>query len=135
MRIIETNIPDIHKGNISESKIKLADDIINKLSPLFDEVHSSKIGKLESSRSDLISKKSAVVEDKKTLESLVSRYKRQKLTKKLLNKIQALVSSGLVYDSSTKAETIVLLKIMDTMTEDKLNQQINRVSNILTKRF
>jgi len=135
MRIIETNIPDIFEHNIDESKLKLANEIIDKISPLFDEVHSSKVSQLEESKLELQKKRKQVAEDKGTLEKLLASLNRKKSLKKLLIKINKLVSSGLVYDGNTKSETVVLLKILDNLTPEQIQNHDQRISSLLIKRF
>jgi len=135
MRIIETNIPDIHELNIEESKMKLANEVIGKISPLFDEVHSSKVSQLQESKLELQQKRKQVGKDKVVLENLVAKLSRQKSLKKLLMKINKLVSSGLVYDGNAKSETVVLLKILDNLTPDQIQHHDKRISSFLTKRF
>ena len=135
MRIIETNIPDIFEHNIDESKLKLANEIIDKISPLFDEVHSSKVSQLEESKLELQKKRNQVAEDKGTLEKLLAALNRKKSLKKLLIKINKLVSSGLVYDGNTKSETVVLLKILDNLTPEQIQHHDQRISSLLIKRF
>lgn len=135
MRIIETNIPDIHEKNVDEAKLSLATEIIDKISPLFDEVHSGKVSQIEDAKIQLQKKRKQVSEDKNILESLVSSLNRQKALKKLILKINKLVSSGLVYDGNVKSETIVLLKILDNLTPDQIKHHDQRLTSFLAKRF
>lgn len=135
MRIVETNIPDIQRKNIPKSKIKLADEIISRISPLFDEVHASKSTKIEELKRDLQRARKQVLEDKQRLESLKERYNRQKHVKVLLNKVSKLVSSGLVHEGNLKAETIVMLKIIDKLSVEKLKHYDAQMTNLINKRF
>lgn len=135
MKIIETDIIDIHKDNIDHVKVKLAEGIINKIRPLFDEVYSSKINQVEESKKQIQKKKKEVSNDKKILEQLLIKFNRQKSLAKILLKIDKLVSSGIIYDGNIKSEIVVLLKIIDKLEPDKLQLQEKRLSAILEKRF
>ena len=114
MKILETGIPDIQTDNIDIAKVTLADEIIEKISPLFDEVYSTKSNSIEEKKLELKQKRKLVLEDKNYLEALLKRYNREKKLKKLLNKVSNLVESGLAYDGNLKSETVVLLKILPT---------------------
>jgi len=46
MNIIETDIPDTTRHNISENKEIIANSIINNVYPLFDEVYHAKINQV-----------------------------------------------------------------------------------------
>jgi len=135
MRIIETGIPDIQSDNIDVAKIQLADEIVSKISPLFDEAHNSKTIVINESQSELKHKRKNVIEDKNLLESLLAKYNKEKKVKKLLNKISKLVESGLVYDGAVKSETVILLKIIPNLASDKVDHHLAQVSSVLRKRF
>ena len=89
MKILETGIPDVQNDNIDIAKVTLADEIIEKISPLFDEAYSSKSNSIEEKKLELKQKRKLVLEDKNYLEALLKRYNREKKLKKLLNKVMA----------------------------------------------
>jgi hypothetical protein len=62
-------------------------------------------------------------------------YKRKKKVTKLLDRIEKLITSGLVYDGTLKHETIVLLKIVDKLEEDKLDYHLHATLQTISKRF
>ena len=135
MRIFETAIPDIHKENIDKAKLNFSNKIINKVSPLFDKIYISKSAKIKELKNTLKQKKSQVAKDKELLENILSSYNKQKAAKKLLLKITTLVNSKLIYDSKIKNEIIILLKIIDNLGIEKLKQQEERLTALMTKRF
>lgn len=135
MNTIETNILDITKNNMDQTKLNLANQIIENVFPLFDDFNSTKNSEIEDLKTSLVSKKSIVQKKKHHLENLIKDFNRKKKIKKLLERIDKLVSSGLVYDSNLKNETIVLLKIVDKLTEDKIDEQLNKTMRTISKRF
>ena len=80
-------------------------------------------------------KKSQVHQSKEELEKLIERYNKHKKTMKLLNRISKLVSSGLLHDSSLKHETIILLKVADKLSQEKLDYHLSETMKIISKRF
>jgi hypothetical protein len=135
MRILETTIPDIHTGNIDKSKLRLAEKIIKNVYPLFDEVYSDKLSLLVRSKKELKVKRQKVLDAKNVLEQYINEFNRRKKAKKLLEKISKLVSLGLTSDGTSKNEMVVLLKIVDKLPNDKLDEHLNKTSRIITKRF
>jgi len=135
MNIIETNIPDVDISSIDQAKVKLANKIIRNVYPLFDEVHSDKVTRIKTAQRQLKEKRQQVGEQKNLLQGLVDEYSRKKKIKKLLDRLSKLVSSGLVYDGSLRTETIVLLKVIDKLPEDKLDFHLRDSMKNITKRF
>lgn len=135
MNIIETNIPSINTDKIDIPKVMLANKIIKNIHPLFDEVYSDKITHIKTSEKELQLKREQVLTEKDELEVLVKEYSRKKKTKMLLERLSKLVSSGLVYDGSLRTETIVLLKIINKLPEEKLDQHLQDTMKNITKRF
>jgi len=134
MNIIETSIPDVYKHNIKEAKIVLADKIIQQVHPLLDEIYSEKLDLISELENELRRKKKTVQEDKNLLESTMGKYRRKKKVKKLLERISKLVSSGLVH-SGLRNETVVLLKVVDNLPEEKLDIHLQQMMNTISKRF
>ena len=135
MRILETSIPDIHPNNINEAKIELANKIIKNVYPLFDDLYSDKVSTLKSSKNELDLKREKVLKSKNELQKFINEYNRRKKVKKLLESISRLVSLGMTTDGTARNELIVLLKIIDKLPDDKLDEQLNKTKRTITKRF
>jgi len=135
MNVETTTIPDVIPSNIDSSKIVLADSIIRNIYPLFDEVYKGKLKELEDLNEELKRKKEQVRQEKQKLENLVAEYKRKKKITKLLDRIEKLVNSGLVYDGSLAHETRILLKIIMKLPEDKLDYHQRETLRLISKRF
>jgi len=135
MNIIETKIPDVSKENVEDSKIILANNIIKNVYPLFDEVYQEKVGHIKEIKNKLKEKKKQVKEKKNKLEKLMDEYNREKKITKLLTRIEKLIDSGLVYDGSLKTQTVVLLKVIDKLSNDKLDHHLTETLQIIRKRF
>jgi hypothetical protein len=66
---------------------------------------------------------------------MMKQYNQKKKVSKLLTRLEKLVDSGLVYDGHLKSETIVLLKIIDKLSDEKLNHHLSETLKIIGKRF
>ncbi len=135
MKIEETKIPDVTNENISDSKNILAESIIKNVYPLFDEVFNSKVDEVRKKEDTLNSKRMQVIEEKKELEESMKEYRKEQLISKLLDRLDKLISSGLVYDGKLRTETVVLLKIIDSLDEEKLKHHYKQALLIINKRF
>ena len=135
MNIIETKIPDVHEENINQSKVVLADNIIRNIYPLFDEIFSTKVEQVNELEKVLEGKQVQVLESKRQLEQGIKNYKKKQKESKLLDRINKLVSSGLIYDGNLKHEMTILLKIIDNLSEEKLDYHLSNTLKIISKRF
>jgi hypothetical protein len=135
MNIIETNIPDINATNIDQTKVHLANTIIQNVTPLFNDLQQEKKVDFNNKLKEYNRIKETVVSNKKTIELLFDNYKRKQKIKKLLERIDKLVSFGLVKEGTVKQETIVLLKVIDKLSNEKLDFHLKDTLNTLNKRF
>jgi len=135
MNIIETKIPDINIENLDQSKIQLAETIIQNINPLFDDLKQEKINEFKFKVNEFKQLKKNVHSNKTEIETLFEHYKRKQKVKKLLERIDKLVSLGIVNEGQTKQETIILLKIIDKLSTDKLNFHLKETMNTISKRF
>jgi len=135
MNLVETRIPDVTKTNIDRSKEIIANNIIKNVFPLFDEVYTAKVNEKNNLKKKLIYVKDVLQAEKESFDKLIIEYNKAKKISQILERIKTLVSSGLLYDGQLKHETVILLKILDKLPEDKLNQQLNKTIQILNKRF
>jgi len=135
MNITETKIPDVTNDNIPLSKRILADNIIKNVYPLFDGVYTEKLEMSSIIKAQIKNKKNELKLQKDSIEHLMIEYKRKKKISKLLDRLNALVESGLTYDGTLKHETVILLKIIDKLPSDKLDQQLVKTVQMISKRF
>lgn len=135
MNIIETQIADVTKDNIDKSKEALANSIIYNVYPVFNEVYTSRIEEINELKKILEEKKEEVKNSKEHLETLVNNYKIKKKIYKLLERIEKLISSGLTYDGTIKHEMVVLLKIVNKLSEDKIDYHLKNTLQMISKRF
>ena len=135
MNIIETEIPDVTIENLDQSKVILANNIVQNVYPLFDEVFNTRLNELDDFQQLLKDKKRQVKEEKDKLQSMVHVYNKRKRVAKLLDRIEKLVSSGLVYDGSLRSETTILLKVVNKLSDDKIDYHLKSVMSTIAKRF
>ena len=135
MKVRVTNIPDIDVRNIDQSKVKFADRILSGIYPMFDDVFIGKKKRVKELQTSLKEKKKQVVRNKEALEENIAAYKKKKKIARLLNRIEKLVSSGLVKHGGMRNEIVVLLKIIGNLSEEKLDFHTKQIITTLNKRF
>jgi len=135
MILQETTIPDVVSENLDQSKLTLANNVIKNVYPLFDEVQREKRREVKELEKQLQETKNQVQQRKRVLENLLNDYNRQKKVRKLLNRIERLVNSGLVYDGTLRNDTRILLKVIPKLTDEKLDFHLQDVLKTINKRF
>jgi hypothetical protein len=135
MNIIYTNIPDVNEENISETKLRIANSIISTIKPLFDETFKSREKEESSIGNKLKAIRTKLEEEKVDIEKILLDYRKKQKISKLLERIQKLISYGLTYDSVSKNEMVIMLKILDKLPEKKLDEHLSKTSTLLEKRF
>lgn len=135
MNIIETSIPNVLPTNIDHSKTVLADNIIANVYPLFNEVYNTRVDEIDDLKRELKQKKELVIKHKTALEQMMAEYKKKKKVAKLLDRIEKLITTGLVYDGTLKHETTILLKIATKLSEEKLDYHLKDTLRTISKRF
>jgi len=135
MNIVETSIPDIDIKNIDKSKLYLAEKIVEGIHPLLDDVYREKTKQLEELKGGYKVLRQRIHKEKQELEQLMAEHKRKRMVKNLVERISKLVSTGLVHEGAMRNQMVVLLKIVDNLSEEKLNHQLREITNMVSKRF
>jgi len=135
MNITITNIPDVTSENINQTKQLMADNIITNVYPLFDEIYQAKKSRIKELHQTIYKRKTSLKIQKRTIEELMVQYKRAKKTSNVLDRVEKLIQLGVAYDGATKHETVILLKIIDKLSEEKLDQQLSKTIEMINKRF
>ncbi len=135
MTINELNIPDITKNNIIKSKENLANDIINQIYPMMDEICSSKEEEYNTIQNEISFCHKKLNNKKIELDELMNTVKRQRKINKLLNRLEKIITSGMAIEASLKHETIILLKTIDKLSDERLDYNLTRTIKIISKRL
>lgn len=135
MEIKETKIPNVIPKTIDQSKQVLADNIIRNVYPLFSELYTGKVEDLKDLKISLDNKKNKILKEKNDLQNIMEVYQKKKKVTKLLDRIEKLITSGLVYDGVLKHETKILLKIINKLSNEKLDYHLRSMLQTITKRF
>jgi len=135
MNIIETNIPDVTPDNLDQSKLTLANNIIHNVYPLFDEIYTEKVDQVDDLKREIKTNREKMKSQKDSIEKTMIEYKRQKKISKLLERLDKLVSSGLVYDGTLKNETVILLKILPKLSNKQIDDHLDQTLQKIRKRF
>jgi len=134
MRIIETEVNDIPKSNLSESKTNLANNVISYIYPLFNENYRKQVKECRELKNSLNDKKEKIHVEKTKLKSVLKEYNKRNKESQLLKKMGKLIHTGLI-QSSMKKEMIVLLKSFEHMKEEKITSYLNETIKILSQKF
>lgn len=134
MRILETDINDIQIENINESKLKLTEEIINYIQPIFSKEYKEKIKEIKLFKKFLISKKDEINQEKIELESLFKIFNKKNKERELLVKMGKLVQTGLIQESM-KNELVTLLKSFENLPEEKITSYLNETIILLSQKF
>lgn len=135
MKIIETDLYDIPPDSIDQTKVELADSIIQSIYPLFDEIYLDFVKKEKNIQTSIKEKRDFLQSEKTVIEDLIKKYNKKKKVRKLLERISSAIDSGLSNDSSIKNQIIVILRIIDKLSEEKLDHHLNESIQVLSKRF
>lgn len=135
MNIVETSIPDVTKENIDRTKLDLSERIVKNVYPLLSEVYHEELSRVKELEKELKQKSRLIRESKDNIEGRMKVYNKKKKAKKLVDRISKLVSSGLVYDGTLKNEIIVLLKVIESLSDDKLDYHLKQTLRMISKRF
>jgi len=135
MIIEETTIPNITRKNFDQSKTNLANSIIENVYPLFSEVYTIRTEEIDELKKENLKKKEVTSTMRTNLENLAKENVKQKKISTLLSRIEKLVNAGLIYDSSLKNETTILLKVINKLSDEKLDHHLKETLQIISKRF
>lgn len=135
MRIIQTGIPNIVTDNIDKSKLDLADKVIELAFPLLNKEYQDKVNEITILRKQFSSVKKKIDSRKELLEELMLKYNKQKAIKRILDEVSNLIDSkSIIFEGSLKNEIVVLLKVIDTLNEERLSRQLQELRVLNTKR-
>jgi Skp family chaperone for outer membrane proteins len=135
MIVIETDIYDIRGRDINEEKVDIANNILNVVGPLFEaEIEESKAS-MDKMKKERAKVDEDLIQVREKLEELQAEFSRETKRKKLLNRIRQLIEANLTNDTSLKSEVIILLKVIDKLEDNLLDEHIERMIKTISKRF
>jgi chromosome segregation ATPase len=135
MKIIITNLYDVNPSTLDESKLSIAENILNAVGPLFESEIEENQGALDKIKKIRAKIESNLGETKEKLQDLQVEFGREEKRKKLLNRIRQLIEANLTQDPSLKSEIIILLKVIDKLEDNLLDEHIERMIKTISSRF
>jgi len=135
MNVVETSIPDVTKTNLDRTKLELSEKIVRGVYPLLSDFYSEESNQVELLENELRKKSIIIRKSKEELESRMGFYSKKKKLKKLIDRISRLVSTGLAYDNNLKNEIVVLLKVVEGLSDEKLDYHLKETLKMISKRF
>lgn len=133
MRIIETDINDFPKTNLVNEKINLANNIISYIEPIFTDEYRSTIKIIKNLKKEIIEKQKIIQTNKIELQELLKVYSRKEKENQLLDKINELVQSNLIQES-TKKNIGKFLQSINKLSEEKISSYLSEIINLLNKK-
>jgi len=135
MKVIESDIYDVGGKDIDKTKVEIADNILNMVGPLFESEIEETKGSMDKLKLERAKVGEELAEAKETLEDLQKNFGQETKRKKLLNRIRQLIEANLTKDSSLKSEVIILLKVIDKLEDNLLDEHIERMIKTISARF
>jgi len=130
MKIAETCILDISE-DVAKEKVALANDVIKLVGPILREDFLLRSKRIREVKKEIVSVKKQLQETKNALETIAKEYKRRKKVREVLQWIEKLPLKSV--SKSLRNELVVLLKVVETMSEDKLDRYLARTRSFATK--
>jgi hypothetical protein len=135
MQIIKTEIPDIIYENINQHKLNLSNRVIEAIFPLFDEMQEEKRNEIIKLTNELKLKKEKLTEQKNKLQKMMKSYNHKKKLKKLSDRIKQLINAGMINSKEIENETILLLRILSSLSEDQINKHLKNFNNLILAKY
>ena len=123
MIIESTNIADVDRVDGAAGKIILMDRIVNQFTPLFNEELKKKRDHLDSNLADIKKLKKSIGEIKTKLQMLNSENNCEQLKSEILQNIQFLNGSDVLY-GNRKHIVKTILDSLDSASESKLQNNL-----------
>jgi len=130
MKIAETCILDISE-DVAKEKVALANDVIKLVGPILREDFLLRSKRIREVKKEIVLVKKQLQETKNALETIAKEYKRRKKVREILQWIEKLPLKSV--SKSLRNELVVLLKVVETMSEDKLDRYLARTRSFATK--
>ena len=134
MNITYTDIPDINI-NPDIAKADLGNKVVEGISPLLNEYYLGKSTEVNELKIQLKNVRKEVLNKKNQLQKQMQLLERKKKVKQLLGKVSTLINAGLGYDNSFRNEVIILLKVIDNLSDTKLDFHLKDITTLIKKRF
>lgn len=135
MNIEELNLPDVTDNNLDDSKVLLANSIIENIYPLFDNIFMEKKNKINELQVDLSRRDKIIQKKKDSVQEFAKDYEKEKVVSQFLNEVENLINTGMITDSGIRHQVIVMLKTIDKFPQDKIKSRIIDIKRVLGKRF
>ncbi len=132
MKIIDTKIPDINTDSLDEQKINLMNKIIEEIYPLVENSNISKQNKIKILNEEIKRNKKLIKNSKSLLTELFNKYVKKKKVNQLYECLNKLILCNNITD---KHETIILLRVVETLSTEKLDYHLNETIKLVNKYF
>jgi hypothetical protein len=135
MIVEETDIFDISVDNIDSSKVEFTNIFIEKIAPTIDLEYKNLSVKLDDLTEKNNQKKSSLLVNKSILEKLSSELKKRRKQERLVNIVYEICNNEkLMNNSEIRSHIKMVLRILDTLTEKKIDSYITNLETTLNKK-
>ncbi len=132
MKIIDTKIPDINTDSLDEQKINLMNKIIEGIYPLLESSNTLKQNQIQYLNEEIKKNKKLIKNSKLLLTELFNKYTKKKKINQLYECLKLILCNSSVAD---KHETIILLRVVETLSNEKLDYHLNETIKLVNKQF
>jgi hypothetical protein len=133
--IKDTTLPVKTKTEINKQKVELANTIMHNISPYLDNQYLKINDELKIQKKELLDKRKLIKERKDLLVTIDSSQKIIKKKKILLDRIERLIENKTIQQNLIlKKQTVILLKILNTLQEDQIDYHLNTTLKLLNKK-
>lgn len=133
MQIIESNILDNSFQNYDNNKMILADIIIQKMNPFFDEVRNQKSKTLKNIITENKLNKKEIIDKKENIKNMLVKLSTLELKKNYLDKIHLILQTGNAKSESIQKELAVMTRIVDKIDNEKIISHTKKLDILLNK--
>lgn len=130
MKITDTEIPDINIDNIDEQKVNLMNQIIEGIYPLLENSNILKQNQIKNLEEEIKKNKKLIKNSKLMLTELFNKYTKKKKINQLYECLSKLISHNNITD---KHETIILLRVVETLSNEKLDYHLHETIKLVNK--
>lgn len=135
MNIEVTKIVDVDFENFDRSKVFLADEVVQSISPLLSDVYKVKLEEKEEVRGEIKNTLKKISVLKRKVEELKQEVEKQKKISRLLQRIDEVANAGLILHGPLKDEVIRILRVVNKLSIETLDEQIRTITAKAAKRF
>ncbi|OQB42019.1 MAG: hypothetical protein BWY04_00505 [candidate division CPR1 bacterium ADurb.Bin160] len=141
MKITKTKILDIlndeeNKTHVDSTKIKLSELLVQNIYPHLTKEYNKKKKEIRNIKREIRENNKKIITRRSEIENLLKKYSSERKVKKLLDRIEKLIETKIIFtDRSLKNNSIILLKVINSLSEEQLEYKLSEMLSSLSKKL